>query len=208
MRTSSLLVWIILAWAGAVSAIARDLTSTASWSPDSTAPVVADVVAAAAHARATRCETPSCTAIIVIKQLMDIMQYEDGDANGIASLYTGHRPEIAGRRLDHVLLDHPALYGPVCMMAAKLISRVHQGEMFVPVTLLLDSVDMDMRRHGHCSDDLVAALPRDPGNDQARMNARRLCINGFENHRRTGAACAVLVRGVDEKAAVARGLEP
>ena len=205
-----LLSCLTLLWAGTSSAAGSPTLSAAGWDPDATAPLVPDVEAAAAHARAIDCETPSCKAIIVIDKLLDIMQFEDGDANGIASLHVGNRPDIAGHRLDRTLLDHPALYRPVCATATKLISRVHpeMEATFVPVTLLLNGVDMDLRDHGHCAGMLVRALPRDQGNDQIRMNARDACIGGFENHRRPKAACAVLVQGVDEKAAVVRGLEP
>ena len=173
-------------------------------------PTVAGVASAAAHAQATRCETSFCKAIVIIDELMDIAQYEIGDANGVASLYLGDRPEVAGRLLRQALLDHSELFGPVCVTATMLISRVHPelGQIFVPVTLLVNSVDMDERDHGHCAQTLVAALPYDPGNDQIRLNARRLCINGDENQHRSKTACAALARGVDERAAIARGLDP
>ena len=195
---------------GMIGITMPDQASAAPSDPDKTLPTVPDVAKAAFDARATRCRTPSCKAIIVIDELMNIAQYEIGDANGVASLYLGRRPEIAGRRLDHMLLDHPALFGPVCMTATKLISRVRPdaGTIFVPVTLLVNSVDMDLRDHGHCANILVMALPRDPENDQIRMNARDICVGGDENQRRPKAACAALMQGVDERAAVARGLEP
>ena len=171
----------------------------AQWNPDDTAPMTNDVASAAAHARATHCKTPSCKAIIVIHELIDIARYEDGDANGVASLYTGNRPQIAGRRLDHVLLGHPALFGPVCTTGAKLIRnfRLSPGiyEMIVPVQLLVNSVDMDLRDHGHCAQDLLAALPSDPARDEVRQNANDLCVNGYENHVRGKAACDVLIQG-------------
>ena len=43
--------------------------STPVWNPDDTAPMTDDVASAAARARATHCETPSCKAIIVIHEL-------------------------------------------------------------------------------------------------------------------------------------------
>ena len=196
--------------AGLIGPARSGLASAGSWTPDMTVSTVAGVASAAAHVRATRCETSSCKAIVVVHELMDIAQYEIGDANGVTSLYLGDRPEVAGHRLRRTLLDHPDLFSSVCATAARLVSRVHPelGQIFVPVTLLVNSVDMDMRDHGHCAQTLVTALPRDPGNDQIRLNARRLCINGDENQHRSKTACAVLVQGVDEKAAVARGLEP
>ena len=103
--------------------------------------------------------------------------------------------------MNRVLLDHPELYGPVCATGVKLLSRVRpdSGEIFVPVTLLVHGVDIDLRDRGHCAQDLVAALPRDPGNDQIRINARDLCVAGDENYPRPKTVCAVLVEGVDEK---------
>lgn len=205
-----LLSWLTLSSVGASSAAGSMLPSGSSWDPDTTTPLVQDVASAAAHARATRCVTPSCRAIIVIDELVGIAQYDFGDANGVASLYLGKRPGIAEHRLDRALLDHPALYSPVCAAAVTLVSRVHPEpeEIFVPVVLLVNGVDMDLRGRRGCARALVGALPRDPANDQIRMNARDLCVTGFENQRRPGAACAILVQGVDEKAAVARGLDP
>ena len=118
---------------------------------------------------------------------MNIAQYELGEANGVASLYLGRRPEVAGHRVDHALLDHPELYGPVCAAASRLVSRVHPDleQIFIPVVLLVNSVDMDLHDHGRCARTLVKALPRDPANDQIRINARRLCIKDFEDQRRS-----------------------
>ena len=172
----------------------------AMWNPDDTTPTLIDVASAAARARATRCNTASCKAIIVINELIDIARYEDGDANGVASLYRGTRPQIAGRRLDHALLDHPALFGPVCATGAKLMRKVRLGpgiyEMIVPVQLLINGVDMDLRDHGHCARDLVAALPEAAANAEVRQNAHVLCIHGDENQHRPRAACDVLIQGL------------
>lgn len=62
-----------------------------------------------------RLEEPSCLAgglsfrISMTRAMISRAQYEDGDANGVASLYTGCRPQIAGHRLDRTLLDYPAV---------------------------------------------------------------------------------------------------
>ena len=197
-----LLCIAVLACAAAGSAAEAATTWSASrWDPDETAPTEHDVASAAAHARAMHCRTSSCKAIIVIHELSDIEEYEIGDTNGGRSL--GNRPKIAGRRLDRTLLDHPELYRPVCAMALKLVSRIHldlaTGDIFIPIRLLVHSVDMDLRDHGHCARDLVAALPRDAANDLIRINARDICANGDENQDRPKAACAVLVEGVIEK---------
>ncbi|WP_428391308.1 hypothetical protein [Lichenicoccus sp.] len=157
-----------------------------------------DVASAAAHARKIGCRTPSCRAIIVIHELLLIERFEEGDANGVNSLYTGDRPRIAGRRLDRVLLDHPELYGPVCATGVRLVSHFHyQTDMegfVVPIQLLVQGVDMDLRNHGHCVRDLLDALPRDPANDQIRVDARDLCLGDDENHHRPQAACDALAR--------------
>ncbi|WP_428377364.1 hypothetical protein [Lichenicoccus sp.] len=79
------------------------------WNPDDTLPTSEDVASAAARARSTHCESPACKAIILINELVDIEKFQDGDANGVASLFLGKRPHIAGRRLDQVLLTRPAL---------------------------------------------------------------------------------------------------
>lgn len=200
-RLFILLCVATIACAATGAARAATAPSASGCDPDGTAPTVHDVASAAARARATHCRTSSCKAIIAIHELANIFRYEVGDANGIASLYIGNRPQIAGRRLNRIFLDHPELYGPVCATGVKLISRVHRdtGEIFIPVMLLMNSVDIDLRDHGHCARDLVAALPRDTANDQIRINARDLCVAGDENHPRPKAACAVLVEGVHEK---------
>ena len=199
-RASTLFCAAILAFAAIGAARSAAVASVSVWDPDMTAPSVDDVAAAAARARAAHCRTSSCKAIVAIHELADNLQYEFGDENG-ENEYIGNRPAVAGRRLDRVLLDHPELYGPVCATGAKLISRVDPdtGEIFIPVLLLLHAVDMDLRDRGHCTHDLVAALPKDIRNDQIRINARTLCVNGDENHHRPNIACAVLVEGVDEK---------
>ena len=199
-KLSVLLCVAVLASAAAGGAAgAATPLSSSRWDLDETAPTLDDVASAAAHARAMHCRTSSCRANIVIHELADIAEYEIGDTNGGRSL--GNRPQIAGRRLDRALLDHPELYGPVCEMAVKFVSRVHPdlNVMFIPVTPLMNGVDMDLRDHGHCARDLVAALPRDPANDLIRINARDVCVNGYENHHRPQAACAVLAEGVKEK---------
>ncbi len=171
------------------------------WNPDDTAPMTNDVASAAARARATHCTTPSCQAIIVIHELVDIARFEAGDANGLASIRASNRPQIAGRRLNRVLLRHPELYGPVCATGAKLISRFRAGpgvyEWWVPIQLMINAVDMDLRDHGHCAWDLVAALPKDPANNEIRLNASSLCVSGIENQHRPKAACDVLIQGLN-----------
>ncbi len=203
-KLSILLGVAVLACAAAPAAREAAVPSASSWNPDETAPIEHDVASAAAHARATHCRTSSCKAIIIIHELSDIEEYKiDHDIegpHGAVLLMPGNWPKIADRRLHRSLLDHPERYGPVCAMAVKLVSRVHPGgEIFIPVTLLVHGVDMDLRGHGHCAQDLVTALPRDPANDLIRINARDLCVYGDEKHERSKAACAVLVEGVVEK---------
>ncbi len=189
-----------LCFSGTTGATGPIAPATAEWNPNKTAPMTNDVAVAAAYAHSIHCKTPSCKAIIVIHELIDIARFEYGDANGIASLYTGKRPEIAGNQLDRVLLNHPKLYGPVCTTGSKLISRFRLApgiyEMDVPVQLLLSAVDMDLRNHGHCARDLLAALPKDLANNEVRSNAQSLCANGYENHSRPKAACHVLISGL------------
>ena len=67
--------------------------------------------------------------------------------------------------------------------------------MIVTVKLLLKAVDMDLRDHGHCAQDLLASLPRYPANDEVRSNAQSLCVDFSENHRRSKEACDVLITG-------------
>ncbi len=196
----AMLCWGALCCSGMTVAPATSAFAAAEWNPDDTAPMTNDVASAAAHARAIHCKTPSCKAIVIIHGMINIARYEDGDANGIASLYVGNRPKIAGRRLDRLLLNHPALYGPVCATGSKLISRFQLApgiyEMIVPVQLLLNAVDMDLRDHGHCARDLLAALPNDPANNEVRSNAQSLCDSDYENHDRPKAACHVLISGL------------
>ncbi len=202
MRTLlKLLCVAAFCWIGTTAALKAAAPAAPVWNPDETPPTMNDVASAAAHAQAIQCRRPSCKAIIVIHEIIDIAKYEDGPpVNGIAGLYVGNRPKIAGRRLDRVLLKHPALYGPVCATGSKLLSRfrISPGvyEMYVPVQLLLNAVDMDLRDHGHCARDLLAALPNDPANNEVRSNAQSLCDSDYENHDRPKAACDALTRGL------------
>jgi hypothetical protein len=206
-KLSILICVALLACAAIPAADGAGVPSASRWNPDETAPTVDDVAAAAAHARAMHCRASSCQAIIVIHELLDIEKYKiDNDIegpNGVVLLRPGNWPKIANRRLNRTLLDHPELYGSVCAMGVKLVSRIHldlaTGEIFIPVILLQHSVDMDLRDHGHCARDLVAALPRDPTNDLIRINAQSACVNDNEYQYRPKAACAVLAEGVKEK---------
>ncbi len=190
----------VLSCDGIAAAKAAISTTSPAWNPNDTAPMIADVASAAAHTRAIHFRTPSCKAIITINAMIKIGTFEDGDANGIAALDVGNRPKIAGRRLDRVLLNHHDLYRPVCAVGANLISRFRLTpgiyEMDVPVQLLLNAVDMDLRDHGHCAQDLLAALPKTRANDQVRINAQSLCDSDYENHDRPTAACDVLIQGL------------
>ena len=202
--TKSFVLLCVAMFACAATPAARGETpvpSESRWNPNETAPTVDDVASAAAQARSTHCRTSSCKAIIVIHKLWLIEKYKmiDNDIegpNGVVLFKPGNWPEIAARRLDHTLLDHPERYGSVCAMGAKLVSHVHpNGETFIPIMLLMRGVDMDLRDHGHCARDLAAALPRDPADDQIRIDARDLCIDA--DHR-PKAACAVLIEGINE----------
>ncbi|WP_428377624.1 hypothetical protein [Lichenicoccus sp.] len=190
---------VALCYNGMAAATAA-AASAHDWNPDDTLPSTDEVASAAAHALATHCQTASCKAIIVIHELADIEIFENGEANGMASLYLGNRPRIAGRRLDRLLLRHPELFAPVCAAGAKLLSHVRVGpgiyEMLVPVEVLITGVDMDLRDHGHCTQDLIAALPKDAANDVFRRNANNLCVDGDENHHRPKAACDALTQGL------------
>ena len=183
------------------------MASASRWNPDETVPTVNGVASAVAQVRATHCRTSSCKAIIVILELADIEEYRiDHDiegAGGVVLLGPGNWPKIADRRLHRALLDHPERYKSVCAMAAKLFSRIHldpaNGEIFIPVTIMVRGVDMDLRDHGHCAQDLVAALPRDSANDLIRINAQSACVDDDEHHERSETACAVLGEGVHKK---------
>ena len=203
IRATILLCVAALGFAASCDARRAPTSLVALWDPDQTAPTVHDVASAAARAHTTHCRTSPCKAIIVIHELAGIWLYEVGDANGVASLNVGNRPEIAGELLDRILLNHPELYVPFCATGTKLISHVRidsgPGEILIPVLLLVNGVDIDLRDHGHCARDLVAALPRAPANDEIRINARESCENSDENHHRPRIACTILADGVDEK---------
>ena len=175
----------------------------APWSPDDTAPFVRNVAQAADHARRIDCETSPCKAIIVID---DVIKSESKKFENVNKdiLYSDKAARTAARTLNAALLDHPALFGPVCQMSARLLSRFHNGpdvpDIAVPVQLLIESVDMDIRDHGHCAHDLITALPADKANIEIRLDAHVGCVNGDDNHRRTRAACDTLIPGMTDPA--------
>ena len=175
----------------------------ATWSPDDTPPFVRDVGQAADHAQRIGCRTSSCKAIIVIDEVVKAETHKYDDVIG-GALYSDKAARTAARTLNAALLDHPALYAPVCQMSIKLLSRFHNGpdvpDIIVPVQLLIESVDMDVRDHGHCAHDLITALPADKANIEIRLDAHVACVNGDDNHRRTRAACDTLIPGMTDPA--------
>ncbi len=96
------------------------------------------------------------------------------------------------------------MFETVCRTSAALLSRFHNGpnvpDMIVPVELLTEGVDMDIRNHGHCVDQLIKALPSDPANVEIRLDAHIICVNGDDNHRRTRADCDTLIPGLTDPA--------
>ncbi len=175
----------------------------APWNPDDTAPFERDVAQAADHARRIKCETAPCKAIIVIDEVVkgEMKKFENVNKD---VLYSDEAARTAARTLNAALLDHPTLYAPVCQMSASLLSRFHNGpdapDIAVPVQLLIESVDMDIRDHGHCAHDLITALPADKANLEIRLDAHVGCVNGDDNHRRTRAACNTLIPGLTDPA--------
>lgn len=173
------------------------------WSPDDTAPFERNVEQAANHARRIGCKTSSCKAIIVIN---DVIKSENKKFENVNKdiLYSDEAGRTAARALNTVLLNHPILYAPVCQMSVRLLSRFHNGpkvpDIAVPVQLLIQSVDMDIRNHGHCAHDLITALPADKANIEIRLDAHVGCVNGDDNHRRTRAACDTLIPGMTDPA--------
>ena len=175
----------------------------AAWNPDDTRPFVRDVAQAAGHAQKIGCGTSSCKAIIVIGEVVKAEIHKYDDVIG-GALYSDKAARTAARTLNAALLDHPALFGPVCQMSTRLLSRFHNGpdvpDITVPVQLLIESVDMDIRDHGHCAHDLITALPADKANIKIRLGAHALCVNDDNNHRRTRAACDTLIPGMIDPA--------
>ena len=195
-RTGGIGVILLLATTGSACL-------AAPWNPDDTAPFERDVAQAADHARSIGCETSSCKAIIAIDEVVrgEIKKYENVNDG---ALYSDKAARTAARTLNAALLDHPALFAPVCQMSARLLSRFHNGpdvpDIAVPVQLLIESVDMDIRDHGHCAHDLITALPNDKANTKIRFGAHALCVNDDNNHRRTRAACDTLIPGLTDPA--------
>jgi len=175
----------------------------APWNADETAPFERDVAQAADHARRIGCETSSCKAIIAIDEVVrgEMKKYENVNKD---VLYSDEAARTAARTLNAALLNRPALYVPVCQMSARLLSRFHNGldvpDIAVPVQLLIESVDMDIRDHGHCAHDLITALPADKANIEIRLDAHVACVNGDDSHRRTRAACDMLIPGMTDPA--------
>ena len=175
----------------------------APWNPDDTAPFERDVAQAADHARRIKCDTSSCKAIIVIDEVVkgEMKKFENVNKD---IPYSDEAARTAARTLNAALLDHSALYVPVCQTSARLLSRFHNGpdvpDIAVPIQLLIESVDMDIRDHGHCARDLITALPTDKANVQIRLDAHVGCVNGDDNHRRTRAACDTLIPGMSDPA--------
>ncbi len=167
--------------------------------PNDTAPTFAALKAAIARARAERCRTPSCQAIEAIDGLMQIVTYtEDNEEMGSARLLFS--PAVVRRRRGRALLDRRDLYAPFCATSTKILSRVpakpDPDNDSLLRTLLEAAVDVDLRNHGHCAGDMVAAMPKSPAIDQLRKDAYHACENPFDGHPPPKAACRTLVKGL------------
>ena len=93
----------------------------------------------------------------------------------------GDRDRRAEKRLQAVLLDHPATFSAVCETARGLESRYGEpqaaGDKFVAVGL----IDLARRIEGaggaSCLTPVVAALPPTSLADTVIGDARTLCVN-------------------------------
>ncbi len=157
------------------------------------------IAAAASRVKTARCRTSACRAIVVIDRVLQIS--DDSIVNiRFGAVDDNDQPRIARRRLEQLLLRHKALYGPTCVMAARIMSRINLAsdpdQLSPGVVLTGTAVDMDRRDHGHCATRLMAALPRVPDNDRIRINSRALCL---EDHPHPRAACDALARGAIDR---------
>ena len=200
MKTESILSGVVLLTClAATDTSASSAPTAAGWDPDDTLPTVDAVKAAAGRARAERCRTPSCQGIETIDGLIRIVLYvvDNASMSGLPGPLPYSTARI-WRRLHQVLFNRPDLYGPFCAASVRLLEKVSPDpdEILVPVTLLADGVDVDLRSHLHCAHDMVAALPKSPAIDQVRINAYDTCTSPYDRHPRPEAACETLVQGL------------
>ncbi len=133
-----------------------------------------------------------------IDGLLNIVDYIEDNADMRSPPTILYSPRLVRRRLRKVLLGRPDLYAPFCATSIRILSRVSPNptEIVVPVTLLTQGAEIDLRTHGHCARDMVAVLPKSPAIDQIGHNASIGCENPDDERPRPKAACGSLVEGL------------
>jgi hypothetical protein len=100
----------------------------------------------------------------------------------------------ARQQLDAVLLDHPALFGPVCTAARNIMGQYGRpgvpGNAVVAVSLIDMVLRMDARDHGNCLPTVLMAMPNTTKETVAISDARILC----ENREAVAGACDGIAR--------------
>ena len=172
-------------------------------------PNVPDVAAAAARARAARCEAPACRAVILLDKLDRIENYLLGDLSKLPGGHMDMRryptegdPDVAERRIEHVLLQHPELFGPFCALGVTLIARLppEAHEYEVSMQLLTQAMEIDIRDHRHCTRDMLDALPHTRIATDLRISAGDSCVGLRYSRHQPFSWCDILTQNLSPPA--------
>ena len=172
-------------------------------------PSIPDVAAAAARARAARCDAPACRAVIVLDKLDRIAQYLQGDLSKVPGGHMAMRPNptegsvaVADQRTEHVLLQHPELFGPFCALGVTLIARLpaDANRYEVSMQLLTQAMEIDIRDHRHCTRDMLDALPHTPVATDLRISASDSCVGLRYRRHEPFSWCDILTRNLSPPA--------
>ena len=185
----------LVAGALLAGAVMAGVSRAAGVDPAAVAPTIDAIHNAAERDTADRCTSRACTGMRTIDNVLDILLDAQATTNGLTRPSSPDRDRQADLRLDHVLLDHPGLFGDLCPVSTDLASRYGRentpGDLFVAVGLIQTAARMDAPSHGGCLPRVISAFPQGPKADQAIVNAGILCRNGVFSR---AAACDMIRR--------------
>ena len=150
--------------------------------PAAVAPTIDAIHQAAERDAVERCTSGACRGMRTLDTTLDILLDAQATSNGLTRPSPRDRDRRTNLQLEHVLLDHPDLFGDLCHVSAGLAPRYGQenapGDLFVAVGLIETAARTDARGHGGCLPRVISAFPQGPKADLAIANASTLCRNG------------------------------
>jgi hypothetical protein len=158
------------------------------------APTLDSIDAASTAASTAHCNAKQCKTSETIAQAMDVLLSAQATTMGATNPLPADRDKVSAERLNHILLDHPEEFAPVCGMLTELARQYPPGDLFVAVGSMQLALRMDLRETpsppGACLPLVLKAFLSSAKADAAIKNAGILCVNAWH----LGGACSRLHR--------------